>query len=140
MWARLVLRNRALRFVATNNPFYLVATCFLLYGLHQSFRSELDAANCWVLMGILGAYTVLLTVVSLVIVRRGQVWDDARTIMVILPLLFVATSVSFDGLLVSSPAAGLRMSLCGLAVAVSEALLSGLRMTFPAAFHVPYYQ
>ncbi len=41
---------------------------------------EASAQGAWWLAQWLGAYTVLLALTAVVIIRVGKVWDDARTI------------------------------------------------------------
>lgn len=55
--------------------------------------------------------------------------------------MFLATSVTFDELLVLDPGRGVVLNLAGLAFAVlvSELILRGIRLRLPAGFRVPYY-
>ena len=66
--------------------------------------------------------------------------------LLLVVLMFLATSVTFDELLVAdaregTPARGFACYLLGLAfaVTVSEGLLHGIRLTLPMRFRVPYY-
>jgi hypothetical protein len=74
-------------------------------------------------------------------VRFGKVWDDARSIFLILLLLFVELSLTFDEVVVSRPETGAALLLTGLlfSVLVSEGLLAGLRIRLPALYRVPYH-
>ncbi len=95
----------------------------------------------WALMSGLAAYTLLLAVTACLLVRFGRVWDDVRTVLLLVVLMFLATSVTFDEVLVLDPGRGIICYLGGLlfAVAVSEGLLRGIRLGLPAGFRVPYY-
>ena len=42
------------------------------------------------MMGVLAGYTLVLATIGVVIVRFGKVWDDARSILLLLLLLFLA--------------------------------------------------
>jgi hypothetical protein len=55
--------------------------------------------------------------------------------------MFLATSVTFDQVLVMDPERGRAFYVVGLllAVAVSEGVLRGIRLRLPAGFRVPYY-
>jgi hypothetical protein len=55
--------------------------------------------------------------------------------------MFLATSVTFDELLIMSPDRGALVNAAGLvfAVAVTEAVLRGIRLRLPAGFRAPYY-
>ena len=85
-----------LKWLYVHNPFYLISVCTLLYGVHVSFTESAGIADGSLLLKILGAYTLLLVVTGVLIVRFGKVWDDARTILLIAVLLFVSISSSFD--------------------------------------------
>lgn len=141
MSERMRVRELLWRLLSTNNPCYLISAGLILYGLRLSFGSDLDVINSWLLLVLLSAYTLLLAGTAYVIVRHGKVWDDARTILLVLLFLFLALSVSFDDLLVMDAAVGMRLILYGFAlcVIVTEGLLRGLAMRFPWPFRLPYY-
>jgi hypothetical protein len=92
-------------------------------------------------MGIFGGYFLVVAFVGLLVIRLGKAWDDARSIFLILLLLFVELSLTFDPVLVAQPRLGLALLLVGwlLAVAVSEGLLLGLRIRLPLLFRGPYH-
>ena len=130
-----------LRFVYTNNPFYLISAGLVFWGLRISFDTTGETFQTGALMAGLIAYTLLLAVSALLLIRLGQVWDDVRTILLVVVLMFLAISVSFDEVLATDSDAGQRYSLGGLAFAllVSEALLWGLRLRLPLGYRLPYY-
>jgi hypothetical protein len=127
--------------VCTNNPFYVVSAGLFLVGLRISFGEQVSEVNTWALMSGLGGYTLLLAVTACLLVRFAKVWDDVRTVLLLVVLMFLATSVTFDDVLVANPERGHVCYLAGLlfAVAVSEAVLRGIRLKLPALFRVPYY-
>jgi hypothetical protein len=129
------------RFLYTQNPFYLLSVAFVLYSTRLWYRDGAGPFNPWPLMGIIGGYIVLAAVVGFVLVRFGKVWDDARSIFLILLLLFIELSLTFDSVLVNQPATGRALLAIGLslAVVVSEALLIGLRIRLPLLYRIPYY-
>jgi hypothetical protein len=133
--------RRLLRRVCTNNPFYVLSAGLFLAGLWASFGAQSEAVQTWALMGGLAGYTLLLAVTACLLVRFGNVWDDVRTVLLLIVLMFLATSVTFDEVLVLDPARGLACYLGGLlfAVAVSEGLLRGIRLRLPGWFRLPYY-
>jgi hypothetical protein len=92
-------------------------------------------------MSCLAGYTLLLAVTACWLMRYGNVWDDVRTVLLLVVLMFLATSVTFDEVLVLEPGRGVLCYLAGLAlaVAVSEGLLRGSRLRLPALFRAPYY-
>jgi hypothetical protein len=67
-------------------------------------------------------YTLLLAVTACLLVRYVGVWDDVRTVMQLVVLMFLATSVTFDEVLARDPMRGVACYLGGLgfAAAVSE--------------------
>ena len=60
------------------------------------------------------------------LVRFARVWDDLRTVLLLVVVLFLATSVTFDEVFALDPARGFIFYLVGLsfAIAVSEILRS----------------
>jgi hypothetical protein len=92
-------------------------------------------------MGGLAGYTLLLALAAFLLVRFARDWEDLRTVLLLVVLMFLATSVTFDELLVISPGRGAACYLIGLAftILVSEAVLRGIRLVLPAGFRVPYY-
>src|SRR5207249_807403 len=75
------------------------------------------------------------------LIRLGNVWDDVRTVLLLVVVMFLALSVTFDETLTSNPRLGIRCELAGLlfAVLVSEGVLRVIRLALPAPFRVPYY-
>jgi hypothetical protein len=125
----------------THNPLYLLSALCVLYGMNRVVVAAAPSVGGPLLMGLLGGYTVPLAVVAYLIVRFGQVWDDARTILLVLVLLLAALSVGFDRTVLDDPLAGGKLLLSGLlfSVAVSEGVLWSLRIRLPARYRVPYY-
>src|SRR5205814_1557908 len=130
-----------LGWIATNNPFYIISAGLFLVGLRISFGAQVRDTDSWALMVSLAGYTLLLAGSALLLVRFAGVWDDVRTVLLLVVLMFLATSVTFDEVLVLSPGRGFACYLGGLlfAVAVSEGVLRGIRLRLPAWFRVPYY-
>src|SRR5215204_1965840 len=106
--------NSAVRWVCTNNPFYVVSAGLFLAGLWLSCDPE-KAEDTWALMAGLAAYTLLLAVTAYVLIRFAKVWDDARTVLLLVVLMFLATSVTFDRALIFTPMHGTLCNLIGLA-------------------------
>jgi hypothetical protein len=132
---RLILR------LCTSNPFYVLSAALFLAGLRASFEAEAGEAETWALMTGLAGYTLLLAVVAGLLVRFGNVWDDVRTVLLLVVLMLLATSVTIDEVHVLSPKRGLACCLGGLlfAVAVSEGILRGIRLALPAWFRAAYH-
>src|SRR6516162_4062399 len=130
-----------IRWVCTNNPFYVLSAGLFLAGLWISFGAQSEEVQTWALMSGLAGYTLLLAVTAFLLVRFGKVWDDMRTVLLLVVLMFLATSVTFDEVLVFHPERGFACYLGGLlfALLVSEGLLRGIRLALPLCFRVPYY-
>jgi hypothetical protein len=130
-----------IRWVCTSNPFYVLSASLFLVGLWVSFRDGAEPAETWALMGGLAGYTLLLAVTACLLVRFARVWDDVRTVLLLVALMFLAMSVAFDAVLITDPQRGRACYLFGLAfaVVVSEGVLRGIRLVLPAGFRVPYY-
>jgi hypothetical protein len=127
--------------VCTSNPFYVLSAVLFLYGLRESFADPTRDLDSWALTAGLTVYTLLLAAAALFLVRLAGVWNDVRTVLLLVVLMFLATSVTFDELLALDPARGTWFYLGGfaLAVGVSESLLHGLRLQLPVRFRLPYY-
>ncbi|WP_165227101.1 hypothetical protein [Aquisphaera insulae] len=130
-----------LQWLSCNNPFYVLSALLVCLGLWVSFGGSSEASQAWALMGGLAGYTLLLAVTACLLVRWLGVWDDVRTVMLLTVLMFLATSVTFDEVLVEAPARGISCYLGGLAFAaiVSEGMLRGTRLPLARAFRIPYY-
>lgn len=130
------------RFLYTQNPFYLISACLILYGLYVVFGgAEGSEGNPWPLAAALGGYTLLMALTAFAIVRFGKVWDDARSILIIVLLLLIGLSVSFDEVCNTSPQAAKLVLLGGLAfsLVICEALLRGLKIRLSAGYRGPFY-
>src|SRR5262245_50452134 len=104
--------------VCTKNPFYAISAALMLLGLWISFGNQTnDLENC-LLMGGLAAHTLLLAVTAMMLVRFLNLWDDARTVMLLVVLMFLATSVTFDYLLIADPQRGAGFNLFGLGLSI----------------------
>ena len=127
-----------IRWVSCNNPFYAISALLVCLGLWDSFGGQ--AEQSWALMAGMTLYTLLLAVTACLLVRFLGVWDDVRTVMLLTVLMFLATSVTFDEVLAVAPKRGIACFVAGLtfAVAVSEGMLHGARLTLPLAFRIPY--
>jgi hypothetical protein len=131
----------ALRWLCTSNPFYVLSAGLFLAGLRMSFGSLGREVETWAMMAGLAGYTLLLAVTACLLVRFGNVWDDVRTVLLLVVLMFLATSVTFDEVLVLNPRLGFLCYLGGLlfAIILSEGLLRGTRLRLPVLFRLPYY-
>jgi hypothetical protein len=129
------------KFLYNANPFYLISACLILYAQTVIF----DTGNIWmetaIPLGLIASYTVLLTATAIFIVRKGSVWDDARSILLIILSLFVVLSASIDAKTLDSPVTGaawLGGGLC-FSIVIAESLRKGLRLSLPLIFRAVFY-
>ena len=89
----------------------------------------------------LAGYALLLAAVGCLLIRAGQLWEDIRTILLLIVLIFLAISMSFDEVLSANFATGRWYFLGGLAfsVALSELVLRGVRLRLPSLYRLSYY-
>jgi len=136
-------RSSVVHWLWTNNPFYAISALLMLYAVRASYGElEIGAINCWVMLGVLAVYTSVLAAVGVAIVRWGQVWEDARSIFLILLLMFLAVSVAADDLFVKmeSSTGAVALLACGLAfaMAVFHCVLRGSGIRLGWAFQLPF--
>ncbi len=130
------------RFLYNHNPFYLISTCLVLYGLQAAFHPQAgELIDPWALLAALSGFTLLSAITAFLIVRLGKVWEDARSLLLILLFLFLALSVSFDEIVNTTSELGQALLLFGfcLSVGISEWLLTGLNIRLPWLYRGPYY-
>lgn len=135
------------RFLYNHNPFYVISAGLVLHGLRVSFLGGAEAFQSREMIGGLMAFTLLLAVTAWLIVRLGNVWDDARTILLVIVLLFVAISVACDFSLANFDSGtrtfrnGVTNFLAGylFAVVVSEGVLRSLPIRLPWGYRLPYH-
>ncbi len=125
----------------TSNPFYILSAELVFVGLRASFQTSGDVFETSALTVGLAAYTLLLAITACLLIRLGRVWDDVRSILLLVVLMFVAMSVTFDDTLAARPRLGVAYAVGGFlfAALVSEGLLRGIRLKLPALFRVPYF-
>jgi hypothetical protein len=129
------------KWITTSNPLYVISAGLFLFGLRLSFGDpERDLDNYALATG-LAFYTLLLAAAAVLLVRFAGVWNDVRTVLLLVVLMFLATSVTFDELLVMNPARGMALNLCGLgfAMVLSEGILRAIRLKLPLGFKLPYH-
>jgi hypothetical protein len=132
--------RRLMRWVCTSNPFYVLSAFLVCLGLWVSFGAQTDTYQTWALLIGMAGYTLLLAVTACLLVRFIGIWDDMRTVLLLVVLMFVATSVTFDDVLARDPILGIKCYLAGLcfAVVVSEGMLRTIGLRLPPLFRAPY--
>ncbi|HVX10676.1 MAG TPA: hypothetical protein VHC22_05810 [Pirellulales bacterium] len=135
------------RFLYNHNPFYVISAALVLYGLRVSFLGG-DAFQTRALILGLMSFALLLSGTAWLIIRLGSVWNDARTILLIIVLLFVAISVACDLSLAGFDAGSARDLQTGIenfvgsylfALFVSEGLLYALGIRLRGWLRLSYH-
>jgi hypothetical protein len=129
------------RILYTHNPFYVASAWMVFSGLRASFPVSSGSIDAWRLCLCLMGYTLLLSLTAVLVIRLGKVWDDARSLLLLVVLMFLGISVTFDGTLAESPDQAPPYYLLGwtFAVTISELLLRSLPLQLGLLFRVPYH-
>ena len=57
------------RWLYTHNPFYAISAALMLFAVRASYGElQIGSINCWLMMGVLAGYTLLLAGVGVCIV------------------------------------------------------------------------
>jgi hypothetical protein len=130
-----------LRFVYNHNPFYVLSSLLVLYGLNLAFAGSIDPVKCWLLTKLLVGYMLLLAAAGVLVVRLGRVWEDARTLVLLVVVLMVALASSFDRVCLDDDGLALRLLATGgsFSILVSELLVRALGVRLPWVYRGPFY-
>jgi hypothetical protein len=130
-----------LRRLCSQNPFYLLSSACVVHSTGLSLYGAEQEIPPPLMLALVAGYVAFLAAVGYLIVRLWKVWDDARSIFVILLFLFVVLAVVADSTLLTGTQTGAWMLAGGLGVAVlvTEFLLWGLRMPLPPRYRAPFY-
>ena len=131
------------RFLYCQNPFYLLSVAFVLHGTGLWYQANRGTHSTWILIGFISAYIVMMAGTGVAIVRLGRVWDDARSILLTLILLFVELAMTADDILADSQlyASGRAMLLTAWLVSagVTESVLLSLKIRLQALYRIPFH-
>ena len=154
MSARRGSRN-VLSLIYFHNPFYLISATLFVYGLKLLFRQGNSSVlfeqgtvaymQPWGLLASFAGVTVLMGVTAVLIVRCGKVWEDARSLVLIVLLMLLAIAVSMDELInVVAARSDAVQQLCVLfglgssfAVITTVGLIKGLQIRLPLGYTLP---
>lgn len=114
------------------NPFYLVSAALALYASTILFDTQDIWMETAVPVAILAGYTALCAATVTFIVRRGQVWDDARSLLFIILALPLALSASLDDKVIDRPQVSMVWMAGSLAVVgtLIHLVKKGLNISF----------
>ena len=127
--------------IYNSNPFYLISACVALFGFQHAQNSFGLADDPRILAILFASYSTLMAVTAFLIVRLGRVWDDARSIMMVLLLMAFALANSFDHLCIGQLETAAMMLGGGFlfSVLISESLMWSLKMKMPWVYRGPLY-
>ena len=129
------------RLIYNSNPFYLISAAIILYAQSVLFGTSDIALPTLIPVGLIASYTLLLAATAVFIVQWGHVWDDARSILLIILLLLMILSVSTDSQMLDGLTTGLKWSGGGLffSVLVLESLRRILKIRIAPRFLAAAY-
>jgi hypothetical protein len=130
-----------LRFVYNHNPFYVLSALLVLVGLNLAFAGSIDPVKCWLLTKLLVGYMLMLAAAGVLVVRLGRVWEDARTLVLLVVVLMVALASSFDRVCLDDDGLALRLLATGgcFSILVSELTVRALGVRLPWGYRGPFY-
>lgn len=133
--------RRFSRWFYTQNPLYLLSAWLVFFGLRSSFGPGTALESSAALFAGLLSYTLLLALASIVVVRYARVWDDARSMLLLVMLLFVGASVALDETLVTRPGLGRWYYLIAWAIAAicCEVMLRAIRLQLPGWYRCCFH-
>ncbi len=142
--ARVLLARPArgfVRFLYSSNPFYILSADLVFIGLRISFGPGGPAARSWALPFSLAGYTLLLATTACFLIRVGKLWDDLRSLLLLIVMMFLAMATSFDDTMAADPQRGALGYLVGFlfAVVVTESVLHTIRLRLPGWYRAAYY-
>lgn len=135
------LQHSWVRRIYPHNPLYLVSAWVVLHGVSVAFRGDLSLRLNELMTPLLCGYILMLVCAGWLVVRVGKVWEDARTILLAVLLMFTALSTSYDDLCLRIPEEGTRqLALAfGFSLFVVEVILASLRICLPLGYRLPFY-
>ncbi|MEL6108092.1 MAG: hypothetical protein AAFU85_18860 [Planctomycetota bacterium] len=123
------------RLLYTQNPFYLISCLLVIYGCQSLAIYSGDVlTKAFSMTGGIAAYTLLMSLVCVAVVRVANVWQDARSIYLVVLISLAAMTTGFDELCITNRDAAMGFS-CAATLVIVLALegvrrLSGLRLGF----------
>ena len=129
------------RFLYSSNPFYILSADLVFVGLRLSFGPGGPAARTWALGFSLAGYTLLLATTACFLIRVGKLWDDLRSLLLLIVMMFLAIATSGDDTMAADPRRGAIGYLVGFVFAgvVTECVLQTIRLRLPGWYRAAYH-
>lgn len=100
--AMIVKPNPVTTFVYNHNPFYLISCLLVVYGCQDLALSEGGVVEKTMTMtGGICLYAILMVFVCIAVVRIAKVWEDARSLLMVVLICLVAATTGFDELCIA---------------------------------------
>ena len=89
----------------------------------------------------LATYTLLLATTACFLIRVGRLWDDLRSLLLLIVMMFLAMAMCFDDTMAADPRRGSLGYLGGFAfaVVVSEAVLRTIQLRLAGWYRATYH-
>ncbi len=89
----------------------------------------------------LGVYTLLLAVSACVLIRIGKLWDDLRSLLLLIVMILMAIAMSGDDVMAADAGRGALVCIGGFAFAlmVTEIVLRVIRLRLRGLYRLAYY-
>ncbi len=129
------------RFLYTQNPFYLISCGLIIYGLQVATAGgDLHTQSAVLALCMIG-YSALMSLTVVAVVRWGKVWEDARSIFLVVVISHLALSTGLDLLCLDHWQTAVRLLLGGFAFSIvsTEFVLRSCRLRFPFWYRATYY-
>ncbi len=133
---------RPIRLLYSENPFYVVSCGLVIYGVQVAARGQPTllgrslAVTGWML-----GYATLMALTVMVVVRVAKVWQDARSIFLIVGLSLAAYTIGYDEISMQSATIGWAFAAAGAGAVLilTEAILWVCRLRLPWPYRLSHY-
>ena len=135
------------RFFYNHNPFYLISCFLVIYGLQDwavasggIHGGEGVTTAVW-MTGGMAAYTLLMTLTCVAVVRIGRIWEDARSLFMVVFISLVALSIGFDEICITHGNLAVRFAIASLFLTggVIESLIRFCRLRLTIWYRLSLY-
>jgi hypothetical protein len=130
------------RFLYTENPFYLISCFLILYGIQlMAVNRPTALSRAIVMSSSIAFYAVVMAITVIAVVRLAKVWQDARSIFLVVLIALAAYSSGFDETCVNDPQMAWWFAGAGgvLTFCLIESVVRGCRLRLAAAYRVAMY-
>ena len=135
-------QNSFAKVLYNQNPFYLISCLLVIYGCQSLAISGGGLIEkSFSMAGGIATYTLLMAFVCIAVVRLAKVWDDARSIFIVVVISLVAVTTGFDELCIGDQPMALAFgsATAVLVILVTECVLWVCRIRFSFWYRVAFY-